>query len=57
MSELEIYKALCKQSPAIICRLVDMYNAGGLSAKTRFVLEAIDGLEGPGDNIIPQTTN
>lgn len=51
MSVLERYQAILKMSDKSLMRLVNQYNAGGLSPKTRLALEVIDGCVGPGDAI------
>lgn len=52
MTVLERYETILKMSDKNLILLIDQYNEGGLSPKTRLVLEMIDGCDGPGDRIV-----
>jgi hypothetical protein len=45
MTLLERYEAILKMSPISLMNLIDNYNKGLLSDKTRLALEIINGIE------------
>ena len=51
MSVLERYKAILNMNQQSLIGLIDQYNKGKLSPKTRLALEMIDGCDGPGDEV------
>jgi len=51
MTLLERYEMLLKMNDKSLMNMIDQYNAGNLSPKTRLAMEMIDGCDGDGDRI------
>lgn len=52
MSLLKRYLVLLRMSDKNLMNMVDQYNLGGLSPKTRLAMEMIDGCDGDGDRVV-----
>jgi hypothetical protein len=52
MSVIECFQKYLMMSENSLKICVDLYNAGHLTANARLALEAIEGCDGPGDQVI-----